>query len=707
MSDLERWFHRQAAREARIVSLEEALLGGRLWRYAWYRLRYFFATYLIESASHAVLVLLLFEELAWDNFVLVVVAVACTTLVSHFWWGALEAMRAEVRDLHRSGKPHRIPAAIAGWMALSAIPAAAFLVLAVGWLVWHAAGPGVGATEVFVATLLLRVALDLPARCYHSGIYAMRRVYKPLSATAAPELVGLVTLLVLWPLAGIWAVVASSLLVTAVLTALSVEYTRRVYRFLGFRPLEQVDLGSARETLRGHGREFLAGGASNAVMALDSLVVLALLFGAETDSESLVVLFLTMPTVRAGADWARILYFDLKRLELRLFTNLRRRFERHTLELAWLLGVCFWAVAAAIATAFYGHAVGDLYAALLVFFLARSLLARAQIQAFARGTYAAVIGTGLACLAGLAAVGPLFDSESERLAAVAVVTAVCAVALGRINEIDRLRGECGTALLTLEWLRRVGQVREPVRISSARLVAADGPDRLDARSREERARWRLSQLAERMARRLGRAGAAAWIGPDRVVWFERPGDERRITTRWLQSASGGLIADVVTRDCPGGEEALLEAARAGLLGRRSAHLLAPVVPVDAAAARQTFAEVVPGGVVYSPDEPVPPLLAALPGSELRAILFDAAAFARDLGVARPRSRFDVTPLCAGGELHLIFVADPHAGRRARARWRERVTALNVRAAIGGLREPPPSQVREWPPALLRGRGAPG
>ena len=35
-----------------------------------------------------------------------------------------------------------------------------------------------------------------------------------------------------------------------------------------------------------------------------------------------------MPTIRAGADWAALLYFDLKRLELRLFTNLRKRFER-------------------------------------------------------------------------------------------------------------------------------------------------------------------------------------------------------------------------------------------------------------------------------------------------------------------------------------------------------------------------------------------
>ena len=71
------------------------------------------------------------------------------------------------------------------------------------------------------------------------------------------------------------------------------------------------------------------------------------------------------------------------------------------------------------------------------------------------------------------------------------------------------------------------------------------------------------------------------------------------------------------------------------------------------------------GLVYAPGEPAPAALAALPGPELRAILADATAFARDLGVRRRRSRFDVTPLCAGGQLELIFVADRASGRRAR------------------------------------------
>jgi hypothetical protein len=682
---LDRWLRNQAARERRVVVLEEGLLGDRLWRYSAYRLRFFFLSYLNESALHAVTVLFLFRHLAWTNFRLVIVATTATAFVASFWWGALEAMRGQVRDLHRSGKPHRIERAIGGWLTFAFALSAVVLVAGVAWIAWRAGGGRFDVTDAFVAALFLRLALDLPVRCYHSGVYALRRVYKPLRATLAPEFLGLAVILAFWPLVGVWSVVLGSLLTTGLVTGLTALYTRRVYHFLGFAPLREMGWEAMRESTRGAAREFVAAGGAHGVMALDALAVLALLLGAKTDSKALVVLFLAMPTIRAGAEWARLLYFDLKRLELRLFTNLRRRFERHTLELAWLLAFVFWGVAAGIATGYYGRDVGGLALALLAFFVARSLLARAQIQAFAERAYGVVLATGLPCLVGFAAVSLLADSENARLGGVAGVAAACAILLTRLRRTERAQGEPGTALLTLEWLRRLGHVRTPVRVGSARVASAGGPERLDARTREDRNRWRLARLADRAARRLGRSGAAAWIGPDRLVWFEPAGSEAQLDAGWLQRASGGLIAAVETRDCATGEEALLAAGRGGLVGYASPHLLTAIFPVDVEAARRTFAQLVPNGIVYSPDEPVPPELAALPASELRMILLDAVVFARDLRSGRHRSSFDVTALCSGGELRLIFVADPKVRRQARARWRYQVTALNVRGAIGGVR----------------------
>lgn len=687
MNDIERWLRRQAAREQRSVLLEEGLLGGRLWRYTWYRLRWFFVSYGIDTAVHAVTVLFLFRELRWGSFLPIVVAHAVTSLGSSFWWGVLEALRSRVRDLHRSGKPHRIGRVIAGWLVFALGLSAGLVAAALAWTVWHVADDGLAAQEAYIAVLLVGLAADLPVRCYHSGIYALRRVYKPMPAVLAPELVQLALTVALFPVMGLWALVVASAALSLLLTGVNLRYTGRVYHFIGVSPRADMGADAVRPALRGTGREAVQAGAANAVIALDSLVVLAVLGGADAGSAALVVLFLAVPGIRAGAEWARLFYFDLKKLELRLFTNLRRRFERHTARVAWALGLAFWALSVVVAGAVYEGRLRVPSVAMPAFFLGRSLLARAQVQAFADGAYGPVLATGVALVAGVAVGAVATSSDDVRLGVVAAVTVAAALVLGRWRHRALVRGEAGTALLTLDWLRRLGEVGGSVAVGSARLLPADGPDRLDARTREDQLRWRLQQLAERAARRLGERGAAAWIGPDRLVWFESglgPG-ATRVDITWLQRTSGGLAGEVAVRHCANGEEALFAAARDGVLGSPSAHLREAVVPVDVEAARRRFLELVPDGVVYSPDEPVPPALAALPAAELRAILSDAVAFARDLQVRRRRSRSDVTALCAGGELRLVFVAGRRVDPKVRRRWRHHVSRLNVRAAIGGAR----------------------
>src|SRR5438874_4691732 len=176
-------------------------------------------------------------------------------------------------ELDRSGAPHRIARAVGGWLALSALLAATLLALLIGWIVWRSLDGRFDAVDAFVATIFLRLALDLPTRCYHSGVYALRRVYKPIAATLAPELIGIGTMVSLWPFAGVWAVVTASVVTTLTTTWLTLLYVRRVYHFLGFAPLQDARPATLRASLRGAARESLLGGFSHASMALDALAV--------------------------------------------------------------------------------------------------------------------------------------------------------------------------------------------------------------------------------------------------------------------------------------------------------------------------------------------------------------------------------------------------------------------------------------------------
>jgi hypothetical protein len=661
---LGRWLARENARQGRTVALEEALLARRTGRYAWYRLRLFLAGYLIESATHAVVAVVLLGTVGGPGATLVIGVHAAALLGAHAWWGVCEGLRTEVRERQRGGRAHRVPEVIAAWTTLSYVVAGVVLI---GGAAWSLAQAVIGAFDVadaLVAITALRVALEVLTRTLHSGVYATRRVYIPITATAAPQLLAAAVLLT-----GVPDALVVAALVTALLgPALQLRYTARVYAFAGIglrRVARPVAPRVAWRQVRPSAGEALGGAVGHTATGLDAVVVLALLAnGAQA-------VYLVLPTITAAAAWARLPYFDLKRLELRLFANLRRRFEHDTDRLAVLVGVVLGLVAAAVAAA-TGEPL-PVAVALVAFLTARSFLACAQVQAFAVRAYGELAATGLCCAAGMAAVGATVQGAAARVVGVAVVAVATAAVLQMIASA-RTRRARPAALLTLEWLRVLGATRRPVEIGTARLAVPTGRAGADA------ARWQLDTLAGQLARRVGRTGAAAWLPPDRVVWAAARAPMINggapVGAAWLQETTGGLVDRVRVAEHADGEHALLAVARSGLLGRPGAALGRAVLPVDLAAARRSYRELVPTGVVLSPDEPVPASVRALSGRDLADVLADATDFARALDVPRRRAHTDVTSLCVGGELRLLFLG----GSR---RWHEHVRALNLRAAVAG------------------------
>lgn len=675
MRELNHWLEQQAARESRIVLLEDALLGDRFWPYAYFRLRFFFARYLARTAVHAVTVLLLYRIFSMRDFVAILVVYAATNLVSSFWWGALEAMRGEIRALYRAGRPHVLAREIGRWLTLALALAAVVLVVTGATL---AVRGGIGPAEAYLSALALRLAIELVARCYHSGVYAIRRIYRPLTAILAVEVFGLVALLTLWPLAGAWSFPIAAALSALVVSGLTFHYTSRTYRFFGIRPFHALGRPRLRRALP----ELGAAGASYAVMSLDAVLVLALVGGdtAGLDDALLVAfLFAVGPTIRAGFEWAQLLYFDLKRLELRVFRNVRARFDRHVLRLALVLGVIFWLFASVAATAVYGESLGSLYPLLLPFFVARCLLAVVQIQAFAERAYSELLKNASVCAGGVLAVGILVEGAQGTIVALTVVTLACFLLL-RLRE-EQLRRELRAreVLWLSEWLAEARVQDQPTRISAVRFPLEPRRfGRSDRREWEDENRWRHRRFAERLAGRLQGRGAVTVIQPGIVVWFESGRGAPAVDARRLHTEGGGLLVPLgETRVAPDGRTALAEASVAKLLGPG----FGPAETVAADEVRATFRRLFPEGVVYAPDEPVPPELVALSSHDKRLVMLDAAVFARDFRPSNRRSNFDVTSFCTSGELRLIFVTDRRRDRERRRRWRSLVRQLNLRAAL--------------------------
>ena len=671
MNELTRWLERQARREKRAVYLEEALLGTRFWRYALYRLRFFFVRYAVASTTHAVTVLLLYRFFDRTHFVIVLVVYAAASIVSELWWGALEALRSEVRRLYRTRAPHVIPEAIGRWLSLAMQLTILTILCASAWLVAQAVRTGtLKPAELYVFAILLRLGLQFFTRAFHSGIYAIRRIYRPLPAILAVELLSVCVALALTPLLGAWALPAGALAAVPAVSGLSLYFTGRAYRFLAISPT--IAVKTAALPRRRALRDFLGGGISYALAGMDALLVLVFFTtGRHTAGKTglFALFFLLAPTVRAGIEWAQLLYFDLKRLELRLFRNLLRRFRRDVLRLAVAMGLLFSGVALATGALVYRGDLSDLAWTLVPFFVAMSLLAVVHIEAYADGAYLALGVNSLLCLAGFATVRLTVDSN--RMTVLLLGAVAFAGFLLLLLRPERLRRGGGRIVATAEWLAEVRSVAAPVTVGAARFYReADGDDE-DA--------WRRNQVAVRILRRL-RGGSATLLEPGLLAWYERAGDSK-ITKGSVPALSGGLLEwrGAFTRGT--GAEALRDAATNGLLGGGIADLVRKPRRLDVDELRRAFARTFATGIVYAPDEPVSPQLAALPVEEKRAAVADAVAFARELRVWRPRSRFHVTALCTSGELKLIFLVNRRAPERLRLRWEARVSRANLEAAL--------------------------
>ena len=239
MTSIDAWLRRQAEREGRLIAIEDALLGNRAGAYALYRLRYFSLRCLSSAVLHGIRLTLLQYIFSHQAFLTTLLLSAFASLLTSFWWGALEILRGRVRRLARDAERHRVPSEISQWLAIAAVLALVSLLLPVGWIAWDLVrhGRAFNVLHLYVFAVCFRLAADFMTLTFHSGIYAIRRVYRPLPAMVLVELVSMLVVLALWPWLGRWSFPIAMLLGTSVSAGLVMHYTGRLYRFLGWLPL--------------------------------------------------------------------------------------------------------------------------------------------------------------------------------------------------------------------------------------------------------------------------------------------------------------------------------------------------------------------------------------------------------------------------------------------------------------------------------------
>jgi hypothetical protein len=701
----------QAAAAKGAVFLEDALLSGRFGAYAYHRLRFYVARSVVAAGLHVaevVILSMIFTPRLLGGALLVRIS---TALVLNGWWGGLEVMRADLRQRRRSGRSHQIARRLGQWLGLAFAAAALAVVGFGGWLAFDllAADHPFDVFHLYVIAQGVRLVCSLIVRTFHSGVYAVRRIYRPMWSLLIVDVSGFCGVVLLWPWLGAWSFPSLLLAAAVIRSALTLHFTAAAFRSLALRgtPLRvsRPTPGFLRKEVIG--RRFFLSGFAYALMAqVDGLLVLALVGGtlaeAPTD-ELLLLVYIIGPFVRGCFDWAQLYYFDLKRIEPEMFVNFRRALDRSLRTLSVLAaGVC-WVLAAVCGTLFLHRSLGALYLVLGVLFLVRSRLACLQIQAFTQNRLGVLLASGLILLGGALACRFVAPAPTQATAhAVAQATAqaaalridlflLCLFAALALVQLwpaaDRLTYAEGEVVGPLDWVGRLKVADESLRIRALKL----SPRANDSA---------VAQLAGSLARRLGGTGQVTILGRRRIAWCEFAPAREAGSEEWFWRRGAGLIESL--RSSPWeqtGAGALARAVDGGLLGGEVARVdasapappgapgaLAPpgaIIEDRLAVIADRFREMIPTGTMVR----LSPALASgpesLPPPLRRDVMQGLVHYSRNW--SRPGSGpLDVTALLHQSEVLLIFVVDKSVPGRLRRAWRELINAVNLRLAIGDI-----------------------
>ena len=657
VNEVDRWLQRTARGGRKPVSLFACLLTGRLSTYFAYRLRYPFLITTVRFAVHVVEFFVLLSSLGGVAAFTVMVLRAGSMIVAGGWWGLLEVMRERLRHFAQSGDHDDSEREIGGWLALGALIAVVVIaVAAVMLLVFNVSGNDPVA-RLYAFLIIAELAIDFPVRVLHSGIYATRRVYKPIWSMFIPILAQLAILVPGFYLYPGLAIIASIIVSNAIGVGLTVHFCAEMYRLTGFRPklsshhlwrqLPHIPLKLGVETTL-----------SGLSLRLDAVIVLALVgfYGTTTRTFDLTAgmtswrhidafqfFYLILPLFRGTYESAGIFYFDLVRMRRApALRELKLLFFHRLLLITPLIALFFWILTAGLGLLVLHDVPISFLLALIPMFMARSAIGIYQMRLFAEARF----GTHLATLMLLAALMGIVWINPNPAGDLVQITAAMLFQLIVLIDIQHLRDRRDAPLPTLVPIRELSVLTaDPATVSVGSLEI---PASTTSKQR--------SQIVALMQDTLGERGHFAFRSPTNLMYCETTRNPAGSTALAVQRMTG-CAAHAVRRD-------------------RTSSAVVEAPPTEDALVDR-FRSLFPDGAVFD--------LQTLAGAkELRAAdaallataLPTAAASLEDgLGVV-PLCGRSITPVYRGAILRLLLITPDSADAADLKTWARNVKAWN-------------------------------
>ncbi|TFV61614.1 hypothetical protein E4P42_01050 [Mycobacterium sp. PS03-16] len=543
MNDIDRWFDRTGRREQRTVSLYASLLTGRMFAYFTYRLRY---ALLVDGATFVVHVaefLIILSTLGGLAAFTVMILRVGSLIVSGAWWGLLEVMRERLRGLSLTRDRDAVEREVGSWLVLSLIAATAVTVAGAVVALWLLPADDDPVGLLYAFLVVVELALRMPVRVLHSGMYATRRIYRPLWTLFAPTVVQIVVIgagVFFYPTA---AVVIAIIASNALSIWITIHFTLRLYRLNGVSPRRRAS-GSLRARLpRIPMWQGIATTLAGLGLRLDAIAVLAIagIYGTSTrsfdltagfeawrDIDAFQFFYLTLPLLRGAYEATAVFYFDFVRLRrLPALREYRLWFFHRLLLVTPVVTLYFWGLAVALGLFVLPGIPFTFLLALLPLFIVRSFIGTYQIRLFAEARFRALNLT-------IAFSGVLFilvwidanpASDLVELTAAMIVLLIVHI---NVQHLEDRTPPTATQLPLGDWIRALAGEAGPVRAGTITV-----PEWIPQRQR--------AAAVDVMRATLTGRGCLAFHSATSLVFYERSsaGDPDRRPHLAVQSVTGG------------------------------------------------------------------------------------------------------------------------------------------------------------------------
>ncbi len=532
--NIDRWIRKEFDRQAKIPTLEAALLGQKLSGYVIYRLRYFFLRLVAVVIIHAIEFPILYKSIHPGNISPVILFAASMHLIMQLWWGALESMRAEVRDSVLDHKSHQIERVINPWLRRSFSLALICLVLGLCFSFYLSTHFGLrlnSPEQAIMLIYLLRCTLSFPITAFHSGIYALRRVGSPILAIFILELAGLATALSLHPWLGAWAAPICIFITSLMQSFISATYIQKMYAFIGWNVSLWPPRGKALANIELIAPAALVPALACLAMSLDSLIIIGLTTSeyASRNTTLTIILFLASPLIRACHDWAMLFYPDIRRLGLDLFQHFYQLLNTAVSWTSIIVALLCWGIVVLTSTLIIGEQATSFLLPLLPFFVARSVLAISQVRAFTLQRFAQIIIGGIIFVVGGLIISQNSSDPSGQLVnfTLLYLPVIFITGTSFLNFLQWKRSRRLT--LPSIWFQKLRDLL-PTNIIGLIIF----PSELECSANEKH------QLCSQLSNLLSPAGAATFIGTRYLLFFDQQVAIKEKVIRKLALAGGNI-----------------------------------------------------------------------------------------------------------------------------------------------------------------------